>query len=66
MCDDEVKGEFHFIVTKIYDSEGECIGISNSIVPGEYEPSEETKKYWEWLDKRRAHDQIQILKNNES
>ena len=51
---DEVKGEFHFIVTKIYDSYGELIGISNSVVPGEFEPDVATLKYWEWLDKRRA------------
>ena len=30
----EVKGEFHFIVTKVYDSEGECLAISNAVVPG--------------------------------
>lgn len=51
----DIKGELHFIVTKVYDSEGECIAISNSVVPGEYEPDEMTKKYWEWLDKRREN-----------
>ena len=51
--EEEVKGEFHSIVQKIYDSDGECIGIVNSIIPGKYEPDEMTKKYWEWLDKRR-------------
>lgn len=52
---EEADGEFHYIVTTIYDSEGKCIGVSNIMVPGEYEPSEETQKYWAWLDKRRGN-----------
>jgi len=51
---EEVKGEFHCIITKVYDSDGECIAISNAIVPGEYEPDEATLKYWKWLDERRG------------
>lgn len=49
----EIPGEFHTIITKVYDSDGECIAISNRLVPGEYEPDEDTKKYWKWLDERR-------------
>ena len=51
--DAEPKGEFHFIITKVYDSDGECVAISNACVPGEYEPDEATKKYWKWLDDRK-------------
>ena len=51
--DDEVIGEHHIIIKKVYNSDGECIAISNAIVPGEFEPDEETKKYWAWLDSRR-------------
>ncbi len=49
----ETPGEFHIIITKVYDSDGECIAISNATVPGKYEPDEATKKYWAWLDERR-------------
>lgn len=51
--DIEIPGEFHMVITKVYDSDGECIAISNATVPGEYEPDEATKKYWKWLDERR-------------
>lgn len=46
----EPKGEFHTIITKVYDSDGDCIAITSSIVPGKYEPDEITLKYWAWLD----------------
>ena len=50
----KIEGEFYTIITKIYNSDGECIAISNSYVPGEYEPGEVWERFWKWLDKRRT------------
>lgn len=52
MCD-ESESEYHFIITEVFDSNGELIASSSSYVPGEFEPSAMTKKYWEWLDSHR-------------
>ncbi len=55
MNDIEIPGEFHTVITKVYDRE--CIAMSNATVPGEYKPGEATRKYWKWLDERRGNDQ---------
>jgi len=58
MSKEEIPGEFHTIVSKVYDSNGECIAITSSTVSGEFEPSEATKKYWDWLDGRRYQNEM--------
>lgn len=54
--EDTVGRGCHYIVTKTYDGNGECVAVSQSFVPGPYEPDEMTKKYWKWLDERRNLD----------
>jgi len=53
---EEPPGEFHTIITKVYNSDGECIAVSSATVPGEYEPDEATKKHWAWLEERRNNE----------
>ena len=50
---DEASGRSHHIVTKIYDNDGDLIKMISGTVQGDYELTEQDKKYLEWLDDRR-------------
>ncbi len=57
MAEDDIDDwEYHVEITKIFSKEGELLGVKSSVVPGEFEPSEATKKYWKWLDNRRQQE----------
>jgi hypothetical protein len=47
----------HYIITETYDSKGELVAKSCSYVPWAFEPNENTKQYWAWLDERRGEKQ---------
>jgi hypothetical protein len=44
---------YHVEITKTYSKDGELLRCVSSVIPGEFEPDEMTKRYWAWLDARR-------------
>jgi len=50
---DKYDAVFHWVETKVYDMEGNCIASNQSYIPGEFKPDQATLHYWAWLDKRR-------------
>ena len=44
---------YHVEIIKTYSKDGELVRCVSSVIPGEFEPDEMTKKYWAWLDARR-------------
>ena len=44
---------YHVEIIKTYSKDGELLRCISSVIPGEFEPDEATKKYWSWLDAKQ-------------
>ena len=44
---------YHVEITKTFSRDGELLRCVSAVIPGEFQPDEATKKYWDWLEARR-------------
>lgn len=53
LADDLDDWVYHVEITKTFSKDGELLRCVSAVIPGEFQPDEATKKYWEWLEARR-------------